>query len=672
MATKKKKLDILDLYSAINVVDLLEEETLTQIGALVVHEYDLDKESCKEWQDTNDTAMEIAQQITTIKDTPWEDAANIKFPLMTTAAIQYAARTYPEIIRNSKVVNAQVLGSDPDGQKEAKAKRISEHMSAQLLLEDPEWEAGTDKLLHSLAIIGLVFKKTYWDELEKRNCSTMISPDDLIVNKDIRSIETARRITHKICMYKNDIISAVRFGIYSDTILDTLLGKDSTNNRNPNKKEDLSSDYQDEIQHVLEQHRFLDLDEDGYEEPYIVTVHKESSKVLRIYRCFDLQNIHRNAKEQIWKIDRTQYFTDFHFIPNPDGSFHSIGLGQLLLPINEAINTLCNQLLDAGTLSNQQNGFLARTFKTKSGSMRLSPGEFVKLDISAADLHNSILPMPVRDPSSTLFQLLGLLIQTGKELSSVSDILQGQQPAQNVPATTVLALIEQGLKVYSAIQKRLYRSLKKEFQKLYRLNGIYLDESQNYKKVLSTAIITKEDYSDQDIDVIPVSDPSMSSDAQRLARAKAMMDMIPMLPPTGQIEVMRNWLEALQTPELQIQKILPDPNDPNSPQAQQKAAQEQQAKIEQARLMMEQQLKAEEIHIKDIQSQSQAKLNDALADESAARIKKMFMDAVLAEEALKLDNEQAHIDMSIKAVKKLDDMAQQQSKLAESKEPGNE
>ncbi len=660
--SKKKKLDILDLHSAVNIVELLEEDQLTQLGELVVHEYDLDKESCKEWEDTNQEAMDIAQQVVDIKDTPWENAANIKFPLMTTAAIQYAARTYPEIIRNSKVVNVQVLGTDPDGSKEQRAKRISEHMSAQLLVEDPEWEAGTDKLLHSLAIVGLVFKKTYWNELEKRNCSDMIAPADLVVNKDIKSIETARRITHKICMYKNDIVSAVRFGIYDDKILEDLMGKDNLNQRNPNKTPELSSEYKDEVHDVLEQHRYLDLDRDGYEEPYVVTVHKDSRKVLRIYRCFDLKDIKENDKGQIWKIDRIQYFTDFHFIPNPDGSFHSIGLGQLLLPINEAINTLCNQLLDAGTLSNQQNGFLARTFKTKSGSLRLSPGEFVKLDISADDLHNSILPMPVRDPSSTLFQMLGLLIQTGKELSSVSDILQGQQPAQNVPATTVLALIEQGLKVFSAIQKRLYRSLKKEFQKLYRLNGIYLDETQEYRQVLATDIITREDYSDKNLDVIPVSDPSMSSDAQRLARARAMMEMIPMLPPNGQAEVMRNWLEALQTPENQILKILPDPNDPSSPQAQQQQQAAQQAQVEQARVMMEQQLKAEEIHIKDMQSQSQAKLNEALADESAARIKKMFMDAVLAEEALKLNNEQAHIDMSIKAVKKLDDMADQEAK----------
>ncbi len=654
---KREKLDIFDFYESPNAAELLDDQELRSIGELVVQEYELDKKSVSEWEEMAREAMDIAKQVYEDKNTPWENAANVKYPLITTSCIQYASRAYAEIIQGDKVVNAMVLGDDPDGSNAERATRVSDHMSAQLLVEDTEWEPGTDRLLHCLPALGLVFKKTYWDEMAKRNCSHMCVPADVTVHRDIASIETARRITHMVRMYKNDIIEGVRFGIYCEPILDEINKSEEEVKKN-GESYIHQSDFENEVHEILEQHRWLDLDCDGYEEPYVVTVHKESRKVIRIYRRFDLDKVQYNAKDEIWKIEAKHYFTDFHFIPSPDGTFHSIGLGQLLLPINEAINVLINQLLDAGTLSNQPSGVLARNFKgvsrTNSGSIEFSPGEFKKTDISAVDLDGSMKFLPRHEPSSVLFQVLGLMIQSGKELSSVSDILQGQQDSKDAAPTTVLALIEQGLKVYSSIQKRLYRSLKKEFNKLYLLNGEYLDDVASYKKVLATGIITKEDYSDENLDVVPVSDPAMSSDAQRLARARAMLEIMPMLPQQGQTEVLRNWLVALKTPTVQIDKIIP-PESANGAEAQAQAAQ-QQIQMEAAKEMMTQELKAEEVQIKKDATEAQSALNAQLIKESQARIQDMLIQAELKHQEIISKTVKDQTDLSIKAVNKMSDL----------------
>jgi chaperonin GroES len=653
MARKKKKLDILDLYASRNICEMLSGRELSAIGSLVNAEFDIDKLSVAEWEAMAADAMDIAKQVYQEKSTPWEGAANVKYPLISNAAIQYAARAYPETVQPGKVVQVTVLGKDPTGEKEAKAQRVSDHMSTQLLVEDPEWESDYDRLLHVLPIVGLVFKKTYWDELERRNRSIMCAPEDIVVHRDIKSIETARRVSHILKLSKNDIVSGVRFGIYDDEILKTICKTDEEVDRQA-EDESFSSDTLEEVQTIIEQHRWLDLDKDGYEEPYIVTIHKASGIVLRIYRCFELENVEVNENGDIWKIKNESYFTDFHFLPSPDGCYHSIGLGQLLLPINETINTVINQQLDAGTRGNSTSGFLARSFKTKSGDLELAPNEFKVLDVHPEDLKDGIFLLPNVPPSPALFQLLGLMIQSGKELAAVSDLMAGQKDTKDTAPTTVVAMLEQGLKVYSSIQKRLRRSLRKEFLKLYKLNGKYLDEVKEYKKVLASDIITKEDYNDDSLDILPISDPAMSSDALRLARARALMDTLPVIPVTGHNEIIRNWLEALQTPQAQIDKIIP-PQDPNAAQqaeAQQAQAQQQAA----AQAMMESELKALELQIKELGTKAQAGLNQQLIEESRARIENMRILATIKQQDVMAKDIRDHVDLSIKAVKKIEEL----------------
>lgn len=641
MPRRKKKVhqDILDLYHSKNIAESLDEEARRKIADLVLDDFEEDKSSRDEVESVNKLAMDIAKQVMEDKTTPWPGAASVKYPLISAAAMQSAARMYPEIIRNGRVAETRVVGMDTDGEKEAKSKRVSDHLNFQLLEENFEWEPDHDKLLHVLPIIGTMFKKTYWDEMMKLVRSVLCDPAHIIVNNNIRSLETARRVSHVQELAINDIISGIRLGIFSD-VLDKLLPPDDSNEKNKFELEpdkDKETGHKD-LQTVIEQHRYLDLDGDGYEEPYIVTVHKDSRELLRIYRRFDLQNIYYSTDDPnlIWKIEPTCHFTDYHYIPSPDGTFYSIGFGQMLYPLNETINTLINQLLDAGTLSNRQAGFLGKGFKTPSGSLFLSPGEWPKVDSTGDDIRKNIFPMPTKDPSPVLFQLLELMVNAGKELSSSTDILQGEQPAQNAPATTVLALLEQGMKVHSAILKRHYRSLAKEFKKIARLNALYLEDTYEYSAVMSTGIIFKEDYDPQSLSVVPVSDPSMSSDAQRLARANAILQLVPMLQGQGQQAAIEIYLEALQTPAQQAKLIIPPPSNAPSPQAQQAFMEQQQAQTKHNEALMKGQLKASEISVKEQQVKINQLQTQIMNMEAQARIAKMQSDADVAKQQLSL------------------------------------
>lgn len=538
-----------------NIVDQLSEEKLKEISGKVLDELDEDKLSRAEWEMLVEKAMDLAKLKREVKSHPWPNAASIKYPIITNAAIQFASRTYPEIVRNGQVVQAKSIGFDPQGLKQDRARRISKHMSYQLLFETDKWEEDFDKLLNLYSIIGTVFKKTWFDPVEGKNVSELLLHDELIVNNNIRSLETARRVSHLITMHTNTILQNMRSGLFTELSLDEL-----------KSGEDMNLENGEHI--VVEQHRYLDLDDDGYEEPYIVTVHQNSAKVLRVVPRYVSTDIVVNEKLEVVKITPTQFFTDFHFLPSPDGKFHSIGYGILMLHMNETVNTILNQLIDSGTLANLQGGFLGKGLRIKGGSMRLTPGEWKKMDSAAGvDIGRNIVPLAYKEPSTVLFQLLGLLINASKELSSNTEALQGTAESQNTPATTILALVEQGLKVYSAIQRRLHRSLAKEFKKLYKLNQLFLDpqaylvvlddpQAQGLIQVTEEGEVIILDYEDEDLDIRPVSDPNMSSEAQRLAKDQAMLSLTAM-PEINRREVLRQHLETLQVPNME--QILPPP-----------------------------------------------------------------------------------------------------------------
>lgn len=546
-----------ELMVSSNIADLLTDDEVGQIGAQVISGFNEDFESMQDWVNKAEKGLELAKLITHRKNTPWQNAANVKFPLIAQAALHFSALTYPEVVRNGKVVEVTTVGADLDGSKEQRARRVSEHMSYQLLVESDDWEAALDKLLPMLSVVGTVHKKTWFDPINNRNVSELCNYDELIINNSVKSLEDARRVSHVLHMHKNTILEYIRAGLYSDKVIERLFS-DTQNDTDDVPAIDLHQEFHE----VVEQHCYFDLDRDGYEEPYIVTVHLDTGTVLRVVARFDPEGIQRNTNNEVIRIKPVQFFTAFHFLPAPDGNYFSMGFGHLLEPLNRTINTTINQLLDAGTLANMQGGFIGKGLRLRGGSMRLSPGEWKKVDMApGADIKNNVIPLTYKEPSVVLFQLLGSMVQAGKELSSVTDALLGQQPTQNVPATTILATIEQGLKIFSSIQRRIFRSLKSEFSKLYRLNRIFLDPEVYFRTLDEELAILQTDYEDQSLDVHPVSDPNLSSDAQRLARSEALLQLIGQ-PGVNGVEIIKRYLTDLNTP--MIEKILPPP-DPNAP-----------------------------------------------------------------------------------------------------------
>ena len=632
MPDKDSKLSLDLITTSPNLASELDKEQLDKIGSKVIERFEKDVSSRQEWADIAEKAQNLASLKAEPKDHPWEGASNVKYPAITTAVTQFAARTIPEIVRGNKVVEVSVNGKNNE-EKEARAKRVARHMSYQLLIESSDWEESVDKLIHIVALTGVGIKKTYFDPIQKKNISELLTHSDFVVNQHITSLPEARAATHVLNKHKNFLVSQMRAGLYEEINFKELVDNESSGHADGLTAEQNSEEDKEDFHELLEQHCYLDLDGDDYEEPYIVTVHRSSQKVLRIVARFDPEDVETNLDGDIIHIDPVHYFTDFHCIPATDGSFYSFGFGTLLYSLNEAINTTINQLIDSGTLANLQGGFLGKGLRIKGGAFRISPGEWKMLDSAMGQsIRENVFPVPYKEPSNVLFQLLGLLIETSKELSSVSDVLTGQQPAQNVPATTVLALVEQGLKVFNSIQKRLHRSFKKEFEKLYRLNRLFLDPEVYFRVQDEESAVLQADYEDETLDIIPVSDPNMSSDAQRFARDRAMLDVM-QAPGVDGREVVRRYLEDLNVTD--IDKILPppDPNAPPSPEQVELQLDIQDKKDTHAENMRELDLKELDIRSKAQEREEKARAIEAKLEAEIQQIKATALDALARAEA---------------------------------------
>lgn len=536
---------------SVNIAKDMDDEKLDNIGRRCVEAFEIDEESRKHKIDQISRATELAQQVTEDKSFPWRGAANIKLPIITEAAIKFASRAYSEIIRDNQVVKAKIIGEDQTGQKAERSERVSNYMSWQLMSKEVEWEPDTDKLLHVLPIAGHLFRKRYYCTAEKRTKSELCLPKFVSVNDKCSSLESARRITHIIeNVSQNDLISNQRAGVWRDVEL---------REKKDLEKQDATSD--DDYYKFLEQHCWLDLDEDGYEEPYIVTIEHESRKVLRIIARYESSGVITNERKQIVSIKPKHSFTDYIFIPALDGGYYGVGFGQMLEPMTRVANTLVNQITDSGSLNNLQAGYLSSEIKIIGGRERFQLGEWKRTKATAEQLSKGVFPLPTKEPSAVLFNMLGLILDLTKDLASVKDVLGGDSPGQNVPATTVMALIEQGMKTFNAIYKRIYRGLKSEFKQLYDINREYLDDKEYYQVVEQDLPIYKADFDSEGIDIEPVADPNMSTDMQRLARAEALKGAIGM-PGVDPKPIIKQWLEALKIPDSMVDEILPE-QDPN-------------------------------------------------------------------------------------------------------------
>src|SRR5574337_1136732 len=541
-----------------NLCHLLSAEDLTAIGAEVWDDYEADVQSRQDWSRRTSAAMDLAMQVQKDKSFPWPGCSNVAFPLITIASLQFHSRAYPAIIQGTDVVKCRVVGQDPEGTKTEKAQRISTYMSYQLLEEDECWESEEDRSLIVVPIVGTAFKKTYYDVDKGHPVSELVLAQDLVLNYWAKAVGTCGVKTHIIPLTANQMYGRCTSGLFVD-VRDEEWYKTGAP-MTQQSPEEVADDNRDGMRMpmpdsrtpfiCLEQHRNLDLDGDGYAEPVIVTIEQSTHTVLRIVFRFDRElDIERNAKGEIINIRPMEYFTKIPFIPSPDGGIMDIGFGTLLGPLNESVDSAINQLFDSGTVANTAGGFLGRGAKIRGGVYNFSPFKWNSVDSTGDDLRKSVLPLPVREPSNVMFQLLSLLINYTEKISGAVDISTGGNPGQNTPAQTSQTMIEQGQKVYAAIFKRLWRALRLEFKKLYQLNGMHLpDEAVQFAG--SSAYISRADYLGDPSGVIPVADPNIMSDQQRFIQAQALMTVAKNNPLYNQDFVNVKYLKALKITDI--------------------------------------------------------------------------------------------------------------------------
>lgn len=607
---------------SINLAEHLDEQKLQKISTYCLEGFNNDLQSRQQWEHQMEEWTKLAIQTREVKTYPWPKASNVKYPLLSTAAMQFAARAYPSLIpSDGQVVKSQVIGFDKDGQKTETAMRVSKYMSWQLLHEMHGWEEDMDKLLIMLPIVGTIFKKTYWDSIKQVNYSELVYPKNLVVDYWAKNLCDAERISEIIEMSPR-ILKERQLG---KIFLDVDLGQAPQPNIDTLKDHNNAPPNDETTPFILiEQHTYCDLDDSDYPKPYIVTFHRESGKVLRIVPRFDEKSITHNKDGDVVRVEAIQYYTKFGFVPNPDGGFYDLGFGMLLGPLNEAVNSLINQLVDAGSLSNLQAGFLGKGLRIRMGDQRFQPGEWKSVNSTGDDLKKQIFPLPTREPSNVLFQLMGSLISSGKELASVAEIFVGKMPGQNTPATTTMATIEQGMKVFTAVYKRIFRSLGEEFKKLYRLNEVYLNPD-TYAQVLDTSV-NPSDFDSKNYNICPGADPTAVSQTEKLMKAQGLMELLPtgLLDPVAVVsrvleaQEQPNWQQLLHQQVQQTGQPPAPPPDPKLQELQMKGQQMQQQAALQA------QKAAEDSHYKEQDAQTKQAMASAemarKAQESQAHI----------------------------------------------------
>lgn len=595
-----------------NIADTLDEELLLKIGEECFKGYEDDVGSRKDWELQLEEWTKLAIQVKEEKSYPWPKASNVKYPLLSTAAMQFAARAYPIIVpSDGKPVKCRVIGSDQNGAKAGRAKRISEHLSFQVMEEMDGWEEDTDRLLMILAVAGTVFRKTYYDPVDEKVCSKLVLPRDLVVNYWSRSLEQSFRKTQRLYFTKNDIIERKNKGLYLDIDLPNPTVDGQNTKEHPNRNLYSGEDDATVPYLILEQHTWLDLDDDGYKEPYVVTFEYKSRKVLRIVARYSKNDIELSKEGKIIRIKAKEYFTKFGFIPNPDGGFYDLGFGALLGALNESANTIVNQLIDAGSLSNLQSGFIAKGLRVKLGDSRFQPGEWKTVNAVGEDLKKGVLPLPTAAPSNVLFELLGMIVQSTKELASVAEIFVGKIPGQNTPATTTQATIEQGMKVFTSIFKRIYRALTTEFRKIYVLNKETLDP-QKYQDVLDDPA-SQQDYQGSENDIVPSADPQAQTDSMKQQKAQAILQAVQYgLDPMA--SAMR-FLEANSVED--IQNLLPKEPPPPPPEVQKMQMQMQ---MDEQKHQLEMQSKQLELQIEQQKAQIEMEVEQAKLEIEKAKL----------------------------------------------------
>ena len=540
-----------------NLAELLDDGYLGEISSDLRGSYEEDLESRSEWEETYTKGLDQLGVKHEERSQPFEGASGVTHPLIAESVTQFQAQAYKELLPSGGPVKTQVLGLQ-DAEREEQASRVKNFMNYQIMEVMEEFDPDMDQLLFYLPLSGSTFKKVYFDEAKQRAVSKFIPAQDLVVPYAASDLATASRVTHVLRMDANDVRKMQIAGFYKDVELSKHEDGEDEVRQKIDEIQGTSKSYTDEVFTILEMH--VDLDIEGFEDmgpdgqptgialPYIVTIDEGSGQVLAI---------RRNFEEGVGLAKKTQYFVHYKFMPGL--GFYGFGLIHMIGGLGRAATSILRQLIDAGTLANLPAGFKARGVRVRNDDEPLQPGEWRDIDAPGGNIRDAIQPLPYKEPSATLAQLLGALIEGGRRFVSLADQQTGDGNTA-APVGTTVAMLERGMKVMSAIHKRLHYSQRQEFRVLARIFRDNLPPEYPYDVQGGNRMIKAQDFDDR-VDVVPVSDPNIFSMAQRVTLAQTQLQLAQSNPQVHNLHAAyRRMYQALEVQN--IDEILPPPPQP--------------------------------------------------------------------------------------------------------------
>ena len=545
-----------------NLAEFLPDDGLSEMGSDLSQKYQDYQMGRKDWERTYTTGLDLLGFKYDMKTEPFQGASGATHPVLAEAVTQFQALAYKELLPADGPVRTAVIGA-PNPEKQQQAQRVKDFMNYELMEKMKDYEPDFDQMLFYLPLAGSAFKKVYYDELQGEPTSKFVPADDLIVPYTATSLEDAEAIIHRVKVSKNELRKQQVAGFYRDIELGQPRNVESDVEKKERELEGQRKTQDDDVYTLLECH--INLDIEGFEDtdesgepsgikiPYIVTVEEATRNVLSIKRNYEIGDPKKN------KID---YFVHFKFLPGL--GFYGFGLIHMIGGLSRTATAALRQLLDAGTLSNLPAGFKMRGIRIRDDAQSIQPGEFRDVDAPGGNLKDSFMMLPFKEPSATLLNLMGIVVNAGQRFASIADLQVGDGNQQAAVGTTV-ALLERGSRTMSAIHKRIYSSLKSEFRLLARVFKLYLPPEYPYDIVGGQRMIKQADFDDR-VDILPVADPNIFSQTQRISLAQTELQLATSNPQIHNLyQAYRNMYEALGVKDIDTLLIKPQPPQPLDP-----------------------------------------------------------------------------------------------------------
>ena len=546
-----------------NLAELLPEEILMPLGSELYQNYSDYKSSRQDWEQSYIKGLDLLGFKYEQKTEPFQGASGATHPVLAEAVTQFQALAYKELLPAQGPVRTQTVGA-PSPEKSSQAERVKEFMNYQLMDQMPEYETEFDQMLFYLPLSGSAFKKVYYDELLGRAVSKFVPADDLIVPYTATSLDDAESMIHRIRTSGNDLRKQQVGGFYRDIDLTPGYENETALDKKEHELEGIrQTGKPEDVFTLLECH--VNLDIEGFEDrgpdgettgiklPYIVTIEENSRQVLSIRRNYEVGDALRK---------KISYFVHFKFLPGL--GFYGFGLIHMIGGLSRTATSALRSLLDAGTLSNLPAGFKQRGIRIRDDAQSIQPGEFRDVDAPGGNIRDAFMTLPFKEPSQTLLQLMGVVVQAGQRFASIADMQVGEGNQQAAVGTTV-ALLERGSRTMSAIHKRLYVALKNEFKLLARVFKLYLPEEYPYDVVGGERVIKQADFDDK-VDILPVADPNIFSQTQRISIAQTELQLAQSNPQIHNLyAAYRNMYEAIGVKNIDLILKKPQPPQPKDP-----------------------------------------------------------------------------------------------------------